>query len=185
MSVPPVLEAVGDRIRVIYGSPIYVYSSYWSNWSRRVMSEVSPSGVVKYLDYSLEPINSHIAGVKKWEEDVLPIRLRMHYTSADSGDKKCRGRDLPPALISRMYAMIGDKEASRLLYTDVYPIIDWEKWEVEERRHSAGGGIPLEKVRKDPACPICKTSTFVKCGELSYQCSRLGCDSSFIPSEAA
>src|SRR5712664_813068 len=57
------------------------YSSYWGTWSRIIVPYNHPDGVV---ELNLTPVNP--TWERSWQEQVMPIVFRHHYTGLDRKD---------------------------------------------------------------------------------------------------
>lgn len=143
----PTMLRVDNDWHILTGAPIYVYSSYWRNWSRRVMVKVSypfadapDLSLTSWMEVSLEPIGS-----RSWDE-IATMRLRLHGTSRSRNDLVTR--DLPDRVRSCMEAHLPKELVEFMLTGDIYGAIDFPKFYEAERQNYGGGGLPIDLCRK-------------------------------------
>lgn len=130
---------------VVPGAPIYVFSAYWRNWSRRVMAEIRAAGalsVVRWLEVSLTPISSTPT---EWDE-IGKMRLRFHGTPLGHGDRISAA--LPSAVKSMMLSHLEPEVVAFMLQGDIYGSIDFERFRTADRANVRGGGVPIEECQR-------------------------------------
>lgn len=111
---------------------MFVYSSYWGTWSRR-LSNNHPSG--PFVEVNLTPIKHCYSST--WKDDVAPIRIRFHGTAPSRNDK------LTGELFVAMIDNLGTELVVRLLTEDFLSQIDYQLY-----TKFNNGGANFEDIRK-------------------------------------
>ena len=112
---------------------MFHYCAYWRTWSR-ILGTVNE----RTVEVDLTPIPNCYDST--WE-DVAKVRIRAHVTAPGRGDKHTA--ILPPDVVSQVFDKIGEAQTEFLMYGDILPLIDWDKYAKENN-----GGAFLPNVLK-------------------------------------
>lgn len=148
-------EVQAGRFRIIPQKPLYFFASYSQSWYRILMLE---NGY--YLRLQITPINPTVES--EWAE-MLGDKLDLIHWAGSSwtcGVNQSRyTQALPAEVVRHMHYHLGSPHAERLLTGDLWAEIE-ELWPTEYDRPydvsdwlgrcGYNGGIPLEKVQKNP-----------------------------------
>ncbi|WZX10293.1 hypothetical protein ACP1_0004 [Aeromonas phage ACP1] len=114
---------------------IFVYSSYWRTWSRVLLRM---GGNFRYqLEVDVTPVNPQYK--ESWEQSKN-IRIRRHCTV--HGPRDVYTHDLPDEVVESMKEHISEEAIDVILHSDLYNLIDWERFD-DVNNSSSGGGVHL------------------------------------------
>lgn len=131
-----VMDAYRNGVKSRNGDA-FIYSSYWSTWSRVIATKHQNISVV---EVDLTAVNPH--NDSGWPR-VQRINIRSHCTTRDKSDVLCY--TLPAHVFDLMKSRIPDTLLlDRLLHEDLYPLIDWDKY-----NKICNGGAALADVLKE------------------------------------
>lgn len=117
------------------------FSAYWRKWSRVLLR--MGGDYPEQVELSLQPNNDFD---NEWA-DMLQCRIRKHRTASMPGDLYTH--NLPERVYYELSKVQGNEVADFFVHTDIYNLIDWERFNEVERDWTMGGGVPLILVIKD------------------------------------
>lgn len=148
-------EIQPGRFRIIPSKPLYYFASYTQSWYRVLMLEDG-----YYVHIQITPINPTVES--EWAEMLGEKLDLIHWcwSSLTCDLNKSRyTRTLPAEVVRHMHYHLGSPHTERLLTGDLWAEIEplWpspldRSYDVSDWLGRCGykGGIPLEKIQKNP-----------------------------------
>lgn len=119
----------------------FKHESYSDSWVRMIKPIYSgePFGVIELF---LTPV---IGGTGLWEEQVKPMKMRLHNRSVSQTDKF--HASLPDEVFQQLVDNVGREQAVLMTTCDLWPFIDIPKLMEVKHGRTISGGIPFELFR--------------------------------------